>query len=117
MPRRATSSVGSAAVWRWFSTQRSQSSADSATTRMRMLAWDRPQNSVHWPQYSPGSSACIRSGWMRFGTASRLPFNRGIQKEWMTSRLVIDSWTSVSAGMTISPEVTMGSPSASLMVG
>ena len=40
----------------------------------------------------------------------------GIQNEWMTSRLVIDSWTGLPAGITISPEVTIGSPSASLSV-
>ena len=45
---------------------------------------------------------------MRPGTASRLPLSRGIQYEWMTSRLVMRSSTGVSVGITSSPLVTMG---------
>ena len=33
----------------WLAFQASKSSASRATTSMRMLAWERPQNSVHWP--------------------------------------------------------------------
>ncbi len=98
----------------WLSIQRCQSSAERATTRMRMLACERPQNSVHCPQYSPGLSAAMRNGWTRLGTASRLPFNRGIQNEWMTSRLVMESSTGLPAGMTISLAVTMAWPSGFL---
>ena len=58
-------------------------------TRIRMLVWDSPQNSVHCPQNSPGCSACMFQVWTRPGTASRLPFSLGIQNEWMTSREVM----------------------------
>ncbi|CAB4729913.1 unannotated protein [freshwater metagenome] len=57
----------------------------------------------------PGLSACMRSVCKRPGTASRLPFKRGIQKLWMTSRLVMRSSTSVLAGITSSPLVTIDS--------
>ena len=53
-PWRGPSVGGGRRLVCWFATQASKSSGESATTRMRMLAWDRPQNSVHWPQYSPG---------------------------------------------------------------
>ena len=33
----------------WLAFQASKSAASRATTSMRMLAWDSPQNSVHWP--------------------------------------------------------------------
>ena len=60
---------------------------------MRMYACESPQNSVHWPRYTPGSSASMSSGCSRPGTASRLPLSAGIQNEWMTSREVIVSDT------------------------
>ncbi len=53
---------------------------------MRMLAWERPQNSVHWPQYDARLVGLELSGWTRPGTASRLPLSAGIQNVWMTSR-------------------------------
>ena len=51
----------------------------------------------------------MRSVCRRPGTASRLPLRRGIQNEWMTSRLVMRSTTGVPTGSTISPLVTIGS--------
>ena len=58
-----------------------------ATTLMRMLAWDRPQNSVHWPTYVAGLVGLERPG-RGCGRARRrcLPLSAGIQNEWMTSR-------------------------------
>ena len=86
-------------------------------TRMRMLVWERPQNSVHWPQYSPGCLACRFQFWTRPGTASRLPLSFGIQNEWMTSREVMFSFTWRPAGMTISLAVTRGRLSPPLIDG
>ena len=57
----------------------------------------------------PGWSASMRSGWMRPGTASRLPLSLGIQNEWMTSLLVMRSSTWTLVGSTSSPLVTIGS--------
>src|SRR3954451_23614895 len=92
----------------WLVTHFWKSGGERATTRMRMLAWERPQNSVHWPRYSPGSSASIHRGCTRPGTASRLPLRRGIQNEWITSREVMASFTLTPVGMTISSAVTIG---------
>ena len=33
----------------WLAFQVSKSSGDRAMTSMRMLAWESPQNSAHWP--------------------------------------------------------------------
>ena len=55
----------------------------------------------------PVSSASSTHGWVRPGTASRLPFRRGIQNEWMTSREVISSGTCWLTGITSSLAVTM----------
>jgi hypothetical protein len=68
---------------------------------------------VHWPQYTPGSSAWMVSGWNRPGTASFLPLRVGIQNEWMTSREVMERFTGSPAGMTRSVAVTISSKSPS----
>ena len=73
------------AVRFWFSTHASQSSAESATTRTSIRPCWRPQNSAHWPVYTPGSSACIRMWFVLPGTTSCLPASSGIQKEWITT--------------------------------
>ena len=42
-----------------------------------MLAWDAPQNSAHWPWYSPGASAVRTMRLTLPGIASRLPPSGG----------------------------------------
>ena len=81
-----------------------------------MLAWDRPQYSVHWPMYSPEWSAWMVSGWVRPGTASFLPFNAGAHQLWITSRDLMRSATWRPAGMTRSLAVMMSSYLPSLFV-
>ena len=93
----------------WAAFHVSKSASSRATISMRMLACERPQNSVHWPAKMPGSSASMRSVCTRPGTMSRLPLSRGIQKLWMTSRLVPRTRTLVPIGITIWPLVTIGS--------
>jgi len=44
------SPVAASAGSTWFANQASNWSWGRAMTRMRMLAWERPQYSVHWPQ-------------------------------------------------------------------
>jgi hypothetical protein len=56
----------------------------------------------------PGRSASMRSVCTRPGTMSRLPLSRGIQKLWITSRLVPRTRTLVPTGTTICPLVTIG---------
>ena len=92
----------------WLAFHVSKSAASRATTSIRMLACDRPQNSVHWPAKMPGLSAWMRSVWTRPGTMSRLPLSLGIQKLWITSRLVPRTSTLVPVGITICPLVTIG---------
>src|SRR2546423_7513930 len=55
------------------------------TTFRRMLACEVPQNSAHWPEYTPGWSASSSHVCLRPGTTSCLPLRRGAQNEWMTS--------------------------------
>ena len=49
----------------------SKSAGDSATTRMRMLAWDRPQNSVHWPRYIARAASASSVQRLRRGRGRR----------------------------------------------
>ena len=85
--------------------------AQSATTRMRMLAWDSPQNSAHWPQYSPGSLASMRSGWTRFGHGVALAVQPGDpERVDDVAAGDLESSTGLPAGITISLAVTIGLP-------
>jgi len=52
----------------------------STMTRIPMLACEVPQNSAHWPRYSPAVSAVKVSRFRRPGTTSRLPPSCGTQK-------------------------------------
>ena len=63
-----------------------------------MLACEAPQNSAHWPQYSPGVSGVSVSRFRRPGTTSRLPPSCGTQKLWITSGPSSVSWTGRPAG-------------------
>ena len=103
----AASDSGAAAGWSWRSTQAWKSSGVMATTCIRIREWDRPQNSVHWPKYTPGLSASSFHGLTLPGTASRLPLSAGIQWLWITSRLVIFNSISCPVGITIWVPVMM----------
>src|SRR5215210_5673203 len=58
---------------RWLATQASKSAGVMAMALARMLAWEAPQNSVHWPMYSPGLSAENDMWLLRPGTTSVFP--------------------------------------------
>ena len=92
----------------WFAFHVSKSSGVRATTSIRMLACESPQNSAHCPAKIPGWSAWRRTVCTRPGTMSRLPLRRGIHQLWITSRLVPRTSTLVSIGMTSWPLVTIG---------
>ena len=50
-----------------------------------MFACDGPQNSAHWPRYSPTVFG-VKNMWFSWpGTMSTLPLSWGIHSEWMTS--------------------------------
>src|SRR3954447_12465055 len=53
-------SSGGVYVATWFSAHEAKSAVSRPTAAMRIRAWLRPQNSVHWPRYMPGPSASIR---------------------------------------------------------
>ena len=72
-----------------------------------MLACDWPQNSAHWPEYSPTESARNAMRVTCPGVASRLPASAGAQNEWITSADVIDSCTGFPTGTCISFAVTI----------
>ncbi len=78
-------------------------------TRMPMLACETPQNSAHWPRYSPGVSAVNVSRFSRPGTTSRLPPSWGTQKLWITSGPSSTSATGRPAGTCSSFAVTIWS--------
>ena len=63
-----------------------------------MPAWPVPQNSAHSPRSGPACRPGCAARSTRPGIASILPARRGIQKEWMTSRLVTTMSTGVPAG-------------------
>ena len=85
-PCRPTASpVGSGAGAFCPATQRSNAAGSSTITRSCMLAWQAPQNSAHWPQYSPTRSGVSTIRLTRPGTTSRLPPSCGTQKLWITS--------------------------------
>ena len=94
----AAGPAGSAGVARCAATHRSNAAGASTTTRMPMLACEAPQNSAHWPQYSPGVSGVSVSRLSRPGTTSRLPPSCGTQKLWITSGPSSVSWTGRPAG-------------------
>src|SRR2546427_4665132 len=77
----------------------SKSACGCATTFASMSAWPRPQNSVHWPRYSPGSVACTQIELVKPGTASIFPESLGTQNEWMTSTEPMLKRTFVFNGM------------------
>ena len=55
--RRRPAVGGLGAGFCWFSTHGRSRRGAARRPSMRMLAWERPQYSVHWPQNTPGSSA------------------------------------------------------------
>ena len=75
-----------------------------------MSACSSPQNSEHWPGYTPvcGTSNSIR--FVRPGIMSILRFRRGTQKLWITSAVRATTFTGVCAGMWISLAVTAAVP-------
>ncbi|PYP73586.1 MAG: hypothetical protein DMD41_05195 [Gemmatimonadetes bacterium] len=68
----------------------------STITRSRMLAWDAPQNSAHWPRRVSTESGRRTRRFVRPGMTSRLPPSPGAQKLWITS-------ADVSARATVRP--------------
>lgn len=67
-----------------------------------MLACWSPQNSAHWPRYTPGSEASSHRLLRCPGIMSVLGPSRGTQKLWMTSSVVSASRTFTPVGMWIS---------------
>jgi hypothetical protein len=91
-------SGGSAAGAFWRATHAWNSGPGSTTARCRMFAWDTPQNSAHWPGYTPAAAGAsrIRVRWP--GTVSRFPPRPGTQKLWMTSIEPSSRATRLSSG-------------------
>ena len=94
--------MGVAAVSRCCVSHRAKLSGGSATTRNPILACWCPQNSAHWPRYSPAESACSQRLFSRPGIRSRLPLRLGGQKLWMTSVETSSTTTGRPTGMWIS---------------
>src|SRR3989442_11829701 len=76
----AASPDGSPGAALCAATQRSNASGASTMTRIPMLACEVPQNSAHWPRYSPAVSAVKGSRVRRPRAPSRLPPGCGTQK-------------------------------------
>src|SRR2546423_5114737 len=80
--------VGVSGARRWDATHAAKSSLVWTIARRRILAWDRPQNSTHWPRYTPGRSADALMRLTLPGSTSCLPNSLGTQKLWITSTLL-----------------------------
>src|SRR3989442_9231492 len=76
----AASPDGSPGAPRCPANHRSNASGASTLTRLPLLACEVPQNSAHWPRYSPAVSAVKGSRVRRPRAPSRLPPGCGTQK-------------------------------------
>src|SRR5206468_11421832 len=73
----AASPVGGAGLTRCAAAQRRSEEHTSELQSRSDLVCDTPQNSAHWPQYSPGTCGVNVSWFDRPCTTSRLPPSRG----------------------------------------